>query len=171
MIPGERRCGARPAFVTSADDVDRLIFDTRCVHNLATYLNPRRPQVTELGKVAMVVKGCDVKAVAGLLREAQLTRDRLVLDALGASGAVLACEYESPASSAMQNATPVPKVAFRQAAKPVVAPVSKQAAAPATKTVTLACEGPSCRDAPLNTTTTGKKSVVLASVKAPMPKD
>jgi hypothetical protein len=71
--------------------------------------------------------------------------------ALGTSGAVLACEYESPASSAMLNATPVPKVALMQAAKPAVAPVAKQAATPAA--------------AP------GKKSVVLASVKAPMPKD
>jgi hypothetical protein len=72
--------------------------------------------------------------------------------ALGISGAVLACEYESPASSAMQNATPVPKVAFKQAAKPAVAPVAKQATTPAAATP-------------------GKKSVVLASVKAPMPKD
>jgi ferredoxin len=80
------RRGARPAFITSPDDADRLIFDTRCVHNLATYLNPRRPQVTELGKVAMVVKGCDVKAVAGLLREAQLTRDRIVLIAVRCGG-------------------------------------------------------------------------------------
>jgi hypothetical protein len=72
--------------------------------------------------------------------------------ALGTSGAVLACEYESPASRAMLNATPVPKVAFKQAAKPAVAPVAKQAATPAA-------------------TTPGKKSVVLASMKAPMPKD
>ncbi len=73
--------------------------------------------------------------------------------ALGTSGAVLGCEYESPASSAMQNATPVPKVAFKQTAKPVVAPVSKQA------TTTPAAA------------TLGKKSVVVASAKAPTPKD
>ena len=53
------RLGARPAFVTSAADCDRLIFDTRCVHNLATFLNPRRSQVAGLGKAAVVVKGCD----------------------------------------------------------------------------------------------------------------
>ena len=84
----------------------------------------------------------------------KLTRFAAVLSVLafGASGAVLACEYESPASSAMQNATPVPKVAFKQAAKPAVAPAAKQAATPVA-------------------TTPGKKSVVLASMKAPMPKD
>ena len=66
------RRGARPVFVTDPADADKLIFDTRCVHNLATYLNPRRQQITALGKPALVVKGCDVKAVAGLLRESQL---------------------------------------------------------------------------------------------------
>jgi formate dehydrogenase (coenzyme F420) beta subunit len=73
------RRGARPAFITAPEDAERLIFDTRCVHNLATYLNPRRPQVTGLGKLALVAKGCDVKAVAGLLREDQLARERLVI--------------------------------------------------------------------------------------------
>ena len=71
--------GARPVFVTSAADCERLIFDARCVHNLATFLNPRRSQITALGKAAVVVKGCDAKAVAGLLREAQLERAGIVL--------------------------------------------------------------------------------------------
>ena len=71
--------GARPIFAATPDDAGKLIFDTRCLHDLATYLNPRRKQVTDLGKLAIVVKGCDAKAVAGLLREAQLERDRVVL--------------------------------------------------------------------------------------------
>jgi len=95
------RRGARPAFITSPHDADRLIFDTRCVHNLATYLNPRRPQVTGLGKIAMIVKGCDVKAVAGLLREAQLTRDRIVLIGVRCGGVL-----EEPALPAAAPLTP-----------------------------------------------------------------
>jgi hypothetical protein len=75
----DARRGARPAFITDPADADKLIFDTRCVHNLVTYLNPRRDNVAELGKIGLVVKGCDAKAVAGLLREAQLTRDDVVL--------------------------------------------------------------------------------------------
>jgi len=71
--------GARPIFAATPDDADKLIFDTRCLHNLATYLNPRRKQVADLGKLAIVIKGCDAKAVAGLLREAQLERDRVIL--------------------------------------------------------------------------------------------
>jgi hypothetical protein len=74
----DARRGARPVFVTDPAQTDKLIFDTRCVHNLVTYLNPRRDHVSELGKIGLVVKGCDVKAVAGLLREAQLRRDDAV---------------------------------------------------------------------------------------------
>jgi ferredoxin len=101
------RRGARPAFVTSVDDVQRLIFDTRCVHNLATYLNPRRPQVTELGKVALVVKGCDVKAVAGLLREAQLTRERLVIVGVRCGGVLE--EPDLPAAAPLTAETVAPR--------------------------------------------------------------
>lgn len=71
--------GVRPSFVTRPDDATRLVFDERCVANLATYLNPRRSHVARLGKPAVVVKGCDAKAVAGLLRESQLKRDDVVI--------------------------------------------------------------------------------------------
>lgn len=75
----EGRFGVRPAFITRPEDAGRLVFDARCVHNLATYLNPRRTHLRRLGKPAVVVKGCDARAVAGLLRESQLARDQLVL--------------------------------------------------------------------------------------------
>ncbi len=73
------RRGVRPAFVTRPDDVERLIFDARCVQNLATYLNPRRTHLKQLGKPAVVLKGCDARAVAGLLRETQIERENFVL--------------------------------------------------------------------------------------------
>jgi formate dehydrogenase subunit beta len=71
--------GARPAFVTRSEDADRLIFDQRCVHNLATYLSPRRSHVVRLGRRAVVVKGCDAKSVAGLVRETQIRREDVVV--------------------------------------------------------------------------------------------
>ncbi len=78
----------RPVFVTSPEDADRLVFDHRCVHNLATYLNPRRSVVRKLGKPAVVVKGCDAKAVAGLIRETQIARDDVVLIGVRCPGVV-----------------------------------------------------------------------------------
>jgi ferredoxin len=73
------RRGPRPVTITDPDETARLVFDDHCVHNLATYLNPRRAQVKKLGKPALVVKGCDTKAIAALLREHQIERDDIVL--------------------------------------------------------------------------------------------
>ncbi len=82
------RRGLRPVTITAPEDAVRLEFDSRSVHNLATYLDPRRSQVRKLGKAAIVVKGCDTKAVAGLLREAQFTRDEIVLIGMRCGGVV-----------------------------------------------------------------------------------
>jgi formate dehydrogenase (coenzyme F420) beta subunit len=75
----EGRGGVRPIFAQTAADADKLLFDPRCGQNLATYLSPRRKQVLALGKPAVVVKGCDAKAAAGMIREAQRKRDEFVL--------------------------------------------------------------------------------------------
>ena len=53
---GRARRAARPSSPTPADAA-RLVFDHRCVHNLAAYLSPRRTQSRQLGKPAIVVKG------------------------------------------------------------------------------------------------------------------
>jgi ferredoxin len=78
--------GVRPAFITDANDAARLIFDPRCVHNLATYLKPQRKHIAKLGKIAIVVKGCDARAVAGLIREQQITRENVIVIAVRCGG-------------------------------------------------------------------------------------
>jgi formate dehydrogenase subunit beta len=82
------RRSVRPAFVTDADDCDRLMFDHRCVQNLAAYLSPRRTHVARLGRLAVVVKSCDARAVAGLIRENQLKREDVVLIGVRCGGVV-----------------------------------------------------------------------------------
>jgi len=76
----------RPAFITNAAQAGRLVFDARCVQNLATYLNPRRKHIAQLGKAAVVVKGCDARSVAGLIREQQITRENLIIIAMRCGG-------------------------------------------------------------------------------------
>jgi formate dehydrogenase (coenzyme F420) beta subunit len=100
------RRGARPAFITNPAEADRLIFDERCVHNLATYLNPRRDNVAELGKIGLVIKGCDAKAVAGLLREAQLNRDDVVLIGVRCGGVLEEAEVPQPMALTADNVAP-----------------------------------------------------------------
>jgi formate dehydrogenase (coenzyme F420) beta subunit len=84
----EGRRGPRPVTITEPADAEKLVFDSRCVHNLATYLDPRRSHVRKLGKPAVVVKGCDSKAVAGLIRESQIARDGVVLIGVRCGGVV-----------------------------------------------------------------------------------
>jgi formate dehydrogenase (coenzyme F420) beta subunit len=113
--------GARPAFVTKPEDAGRLIFDPRCVQNLAAYLNPRRTHLKGLGKPAVVVKACDARAVAGLIRESQLKRDDVVLIGVRCGGVLrepnstetlstenaaekcLGCEPREPAAAAVDH--------------------------------------------------------------------
>jgi ferredoxin len=78
--------GVRPAFITDPAQAGRLVFDARCVQNLATYLNPRRQHIVQLGKPAVVVKGCDARAIAGLVRERQIARESVVVIAVRCGG-------------------------------------------------------------------------------------
>jgi ferredoxin len=90
--------GPRPAFITSPEEAGRLIFDTGCVHNLATYLNPRRKHLSRLGRAAVVIKGCDARAVAGLVRETQLKREDLVVIGVRCGGVKASAGAAEPLS-------------------------------------------------------------------------
>ena len=62
-----------PCFIRNEEDVDRLVWNSFCSNNLAKYLIKR----TE--KVAVVAKGCDVRAIVELIKENQISRDRVVI--------------------------------------------------------------------------------------------
>lgn len=94
--------GPRPAFVTTPAEAEKLVFNPRCVQNLATYLSPRRTAVKALGRPAVVVKGCDSRAVAGLIRETQLKREDVEIIGVRCGGVV-----RDPASAAPLSAETV----------------------------------------------------------------
>lgn len=71
----ERR--TTPIFITSPEDVQQLIWNDACLNNLTVFLH--RKDVKKLGKPAIVAKGCDVKAIIGLIQENQLKRDDVVI--------------------------------------------------------------------------------------------
>jgi formate dehydrogenase subunit beta len=91
--------GVRPAIITAPEQADKLVFDVRCVQNLATYLNPRRKQIIQLGKAAVVVKGCDARAVAGMIREKQIERGNVVIIALRCGGVLQNPETDTELTS------------------------------------------------------------------------
>ena len=65
---------ARPVFVYATDDVERLIFDRTCVHNLAKYLLDRKGRPT-----AIVAKPCDSRAINLLINESQIERENVYI--------------------------------------------------------------------------------------------
>ncbi|MGQ9698560.1 MAG: hydrogenase iron-sulfur subunit [Armatimonadota bacterium] len=66
-----------PAFITSPEQADTVVWNDRCVHNLTTYLIGERPAANR--RAAVVVKGCDARSAVGLIQESQLDRERVKL--------------------------------------------------------------------------------------------
>jgi formate dehydrogenase subunit beta len=63
----------RPAFITEASEVDRLVWNRYCFNNLSNYL--LREEIRAYGKPAIISKGCDNRAIIVLMQEFQLRRD------------------------------------------------------------------------------------------------
>jgi len=71
-----------PAFITRPDDVSRLTWGALCENNLATYL----PKFE--GRVGVVVKGCDVRALVNLIVEKQIARDQVKIVGVPCQGVI-----------------------------------------------------------------------------------
>lgn len=65
-----------PAFVKRVEDVGQLIFNPLCASNLVKYLLDWKSLPN---KTAVVVKGCDARAVIRLLQDKQIDREKIIL--------------------------------------------------------------------------------------------
>jgi ferredoxin len=73
-----RRGQARPLVAHTVEEARHLIFDDRCVHNLALYLLDLKPKSDdEMPPVAVVMKPCDARALNVLVLENQIQRDKV----------------------------------------------------------------------------------------------
>lgn len=81
----------RAIFVTRVDDCEKLIFDSRCIQNLAVYLT--RPEIKKLGKPAMVASLPVLRSIIQLASENQLTENDLHI--LGVTPDVRLLEFEN----------------------------------------------------------------------------
>lgn len=75
---------AYPIFVFDPAGVDALVWNEWCLPNLVTYLT--RKDVRALGKTAVVVKGCDEKALVILEKESQIDRADVVVIGVACGG-------------------------------------------------------------------------------------
>ena len=78
-----------PVFITKPEETQRLVWNDLCLANLAAYVT--RKEIKALGKPAVIVKGCDERALVVLEQESQFTRDAIYVigmacDSPGASG-------------------------------------------------------------------------------------
>lgn len=67
----------RPFFCETAEEAEKLICDSRCIHNLAVYLT--KPELLGSGKVAIVATLPTLRSIAQLAAENQLKEEKLLV--------------------------------------------------------------------------------------------
>jgi ferredoxin len=76
----------RPVFITKPEETDKLSFNHHAVQDLAVFL--KKPEVKKFGKIGIVVKGCDEKAVNALIQEYQISRENIKIIGVECSGVI-----------------------------------------------------------------------------------
>jgi formate dehydrogenase (coenzyme F420) beta subunit len=83
---GRRKGTAIPGLVTTPDQAGQLIFSPACVNNLSLYLTKAKKGVLKKGRIAIVAKGCDLRALAGLMGESQIKREDIFTIGIACAG-------------------------------------------------------------------------------------
>src|SRR5512133_3607853 len=83
---GRRKGSAQPVIISDAARTDELLFSAASVNNLSLYLTKAKKEVSKKGRIAIVAKGCDLKALAGLMGESQLKRENLHIIGISCAG-------------------------------------------------------------------------------------
>jgi len=84
----------KPFFITSSEDVDRLVFNPLCIHNLTVYpmleekLPLRKDATEDKSKIGVIVKGCDSRAIVQIIQEKGLNREDIVIIGIPCSGVI-----------------------------------------------------------------------------------
>ncbi len=73
---GSEAVRTQPVFITSPDDVDKLVWNPFCVNGLTKYLSDLK---THPGKIAVCVKGCDSRGIFRLTQDNIIPRDKVVV--------------------------------------------------------------------------------------------
>lgn len=81
--PGTEPARCTPVFITDPEQAGQLIWNPFCVNNLVKYLLDYRNLE---GSCAVLVKGCDARAINRLLQDRQLEEDKLVVLGIPCTG-------------------------------------------------------------------------------------
>ncbi|MCL4377916.1 MAG: 4Fe-4S dicluster domain-containing protein [Actinobacteria bacterium] len=75
-----------PLFIEKKEEIDKLIFNNLCINNLATYIYSLSQEID--GKIGVILKPCDVKAIVQLLNENLINRDKIKIISVECNGVV-----------------------------------------------------------------------------------
>src|SRR5512146_1987617 len=75
-----------PYIARNPEACEKLVFNHHAVNNLAVYLKRLITQTN--GKVGIVAKGCDIRAIIGLIQESQLRREDVIILGMNCNGVV-----------------------------------------------------------------------------------
>jgi len=78
---------ARPAFITNPEKAEKLIYDDRCVQNLAVYLTKK--EVKKFGKIAIIATLPVMRSIMMLISEQQITAENIVVLGISSEGNLL----------------------------------------------------------------------------------
>jgi formate dehydrogenase subunit beta len=90
---------ARPAFVYDLSDVERLVWNQGCTHNLVNYLHDKKRPTrrgAEPPRVGIVVKPCDSRTLNVLLAEKQIQRERVYVIGVACDGIASGSGFSNP---------------------------------------------------------------------------
>jgi ferredoxin len=78
-----------PLFVRKPEEVEKLVFDGRCINSLPLFLN-KRHEFDRKGwqRTGIVAKGCDIRAITQLIAENQLQRQQVYIFGMPCDGVV-----------------------------------------------------------------------------------
>lgn len=83
----------RPLFCRIPEEAARLVYDGRCIHNLAVYLT--KPELLGAGRTAVVATIPVLRSILQLAAENQLSEDKLLVLTV-ADGEVMQFRYVRP---------------------------------------------------------------------------
>ena len=84
--PGRRKGTAIPALATTPEQAQQLIFSPACVNNLSLFLTKAKKGVLKKGRIAIIAKGCDMRALAGLMGESQVKKEDIFTIGIACAG-------------------------------------------------------------------------------------
>ncbi|MCX5894651.1 MAG: 4Fe-4S dicluster domain-containing protein [Proteobacteria bacterium] len=100
-----------PCFLTSPDEAEQLVISPLCLHNLATYLTAEnigplvKTKDEKKNKIALMVKGCDSKAITNLIAEKGIDRESIIIIGIPCTGVVDIKKLEARFPRAVAPAT------------------------------------------------------------------